>query len=61
MVIETGSSVPVPVNVKQTFHSASTPIATPTVDSGYFTANLEADLYKENGNLHGALGKFYLK
>jgi len=49
------------VNVKQTFHSASTPIATPAVDSGYFTADLEADLYKENGNLHGALGKLHLK
>jgi hypothetical protein len=58
MVPESGSNVPVSENVQQSFHSASTPITTPTIDGGYFTTDLNVDLYEEDKKLHGVLGKW---
>jgi len=36
---------------------AGTPIATHNVNGGYFSTELEANLYEENRNLQGVLNK----
>jgi hypothetical protein len=57
METETSTTVPVTETVDRSFHSAGTPIATPNGNGGYFATDLEADLYEENKNLQGVLGK----
>jgi len=57
MVTETSNKVSVPETVEWSFYLAGTPIATHNVNGGYFSTELEANLYEENRNLQGVLNK----